>query len=72
MNYLFELLAILGAAAICGVVKLWRDVATLQTKMQGVDARFRKIDEMKLEASMAEIKAELRHIRALLEGKIYE
>ena len=67
MRYLFEFLTLLGVAAIGGVVKLWRDVARLQVQQKVSDARLRKIDEMKLEGSLAEIKTQLAHILAILE-----
>ena len=70
MTHIFDVMAILGAAAISGVIKLWVDNEKLKTQMRNVDARLSKIDDLKLEGSLAEIKTELTHIRAILEGRM--
>lgn len=44
-------------------------IAKRDEEMKDVHRRLNKIDDLKLEANIAEIKKDLQHIRALLESK---
>ena len=84
LDYTLQVLVILCASAVAGifglVIKLWRNDIKheaeqqaqkehFETKMESVDARLGKIDEMKLEGTLARIETDLQYIRKILERR---
>ena len=57
-------------AVISAVISFITSFAVIKVKIENLEKRMNKIDELKLEATLAEIKVEIKYVRALLESNM--
>ena len=57
-------------AIVTALISIVVSFTVIKIKVENLEKRLNKLDELKIEATLAEIKVEIKYIRALLEANI--